>query len=94
MKIKIIAITEWWEDHQQILGDASHEGDREVESLVEEEKVKKIDENKADGLPFVCEAEDVEDALQQYNDTVCEYDYLKAIECDWEEVDDEEGEAA
>ena len=86
MKIKITGITEWEEDHALIAGDASHEGCREVEHLVEEERVNKIDNNKAPGLPFICEAEDEDEALEKYNDACCNNDYLIAVECDWEEV--------
>ena len=94
MKIRINEITDWEEDTWLAAGDASHNGDRAIQRLLEAEKVEKIDNGKAKGLPFVCDAEDADDALQQYNDANCEYDYLKAAECDWEEVDDEEGEAA
>ena len=86
MKIKIVEITRWEEDTWLAAGDASHNGDREVDRLIEAEKVEKMDNGNARGLPFVCDAENVEDAIQQYNDTYCEYDYLKAVECDWEEV--------
>jgi hypothetical protein len=69
-------------------GDASHEGDRAVQRLLEAERDKKIDEGNWDGLPFVCEAEDIEEAIEKYNDAHCEYDYIKATDCDWEEVAD------
>ena len=86
MKIKITDITDWEEDSYMIAGDASHEGDRAVQRLLEGERVKKIDNGEAEGLQFVCEAEDIDEALQKYNDAYCEYDYLKAAECDWAEV--------
>lgn len=54
MKIKITNILDWEEDTQMMDGDASHEGWRAVQSLLEEERVKKIDEEEAEGLPFVC----------------------------------------
>ena len=88
MKIKITEITDWEEDSNMMSGDASHEGWRAVESLLEEERVKKIDNGEADGLPFICEAEDEEEALEKYNNANCEYDYLKASGCDWEEVEE------
>jgi hypothetical protein len=86
MKIKITDITDWEEDTQMMDGDASHEGDRAVQRLLEEERVKKIDEGEWDGLPFVCDAEDIEEAIEKYNDAYCEYNYIKATDCDWEEV--------
>ena len=84
MKIKIIEITKWEEDTRLIAGDASHTGDREVDKLVESEKIEKIDNGIAQGLPFICDADDVDSALEQYNHSICEYDYLKAAECDYE----------
>ena len=86
MKIKIIEIIEWEEDSRLIAGDASRNGDRAVERLVEEEKIKKIDNGIAEGLPFICDAEDEDDALEQYNNAICEYDYLKASACEFEKI--------
>ena len=65
-------------------GDASREGWRDVQKLLEDEKVKKIDNGKAEGLPFVCEAENEEEALEKYNAEYCALDYLKATECEGE----------
>ena len=50
-----------------------------------EERVRKIDEGVAVGLPFRCEADSIEEALECYNDTHCEYEYLQATECEYEE---------
>lgn len=86
-KFKIVEITEWWKDERLIEGDASHEGWRAVTELVEEEEDEKQNGEWTKGLPFVCEAEDEEEAIQKYNDEICEYDYLKAIGCEWEEVE-------
>ena len=83
-KFTITEITEWIEDDHVMAGDASHEGRRAVQRLLEEERVRKLDEGKAEGLPYECEAEDIEDALDQYNEEHCRYDYLKAAECDYE----------
>ena len=86
MKIKITNITKWEEDHHLIAGDASHNGDRAVQHLVEAERVSKIDNGNAPSLPFICEAEDEYEALEKYNAECCLYDYFIAVECDWEEV--------
>lgn len=88
MKIKITEITDWEEDNYMMDGDASHEGNRAVQRRLEEERVEKIDNGNSKGLPFVCEAENEEDALEKYNEQFCEYDYLKASECEWEEVEE------
>ena len=86
-KYTITEITEWEEDSAMIAGDASHEGDRRVQTLLESERVNKIDNGVAMGLPFACKAENVDDAIEQYNDAHCRYDYLKAVEAEFfEEV--------
>ena len=89
MKIKITNILDWEEDTQMMDGDASHEGWRPVQSLLEEERVKKIDNEEAEGLPFVCEAKDEDEALEKYNEKFQSGAYLKASSCDWEEVEEE-----
>ena len=83
---RISEITDWEEDTQMMHGDASHEGWRDVQQLLEEERVKKIDNNGWEGLPFFCEAEDEEEAIDKYNAKFCECEYIKAIEADCEEV--------
>lgn len=88
MKIKITEITDWVKDERLMEGDASHEGWKAVHDLVREEEEEKQYGEWTKGLPFVCEAEDEEDALQMYNDEICEYDYLKAEGCEWEEVEE------
>lgn len=84
MKITITDIIEWEEDTWLIAGDASHEGSRAVQRLLEQERVRKEDEEWKTGLPFTCEAEDLDDALDQYNEQFCQYDYLKAIDADYD----------
>lgn len=87
MKIKIIDIIEWSEDTALVMGDASHNGYDNVNSLLEEEIAKKVKSCElAKGLPFVCEANDEDEALEKYNAAYCEYDYMKASRCDWEEM--------
>lgn len=85
MEITITAIMEWAEDFQAQAGDASHVGWRSVQQVLEDERVRKLDNEWTEGLPFTCEAEDIEDALEQYNEKYCECDYLKASVCDWDE---------
>lgn len=83
-KFKIVEITEWEKDTWMMEGDASHHGWNPVDKrLVEEEEEKAEGWNK--GLPFECEAESLEDAIQEYNDTYCQFDYLKAVEVEVEE---------
>lgn len=83
---RINEITDWEEDSHMMEGDASHEGLREVQKLLEEERVKKIDNGEWKGLPYICEAENEIEALEKYNEKFCENDYIKAVEADCEEV--------
>ena len=83
---RINEITDWEEDSALMAGDASHEGDRAVQRRLEEERVRKIDNNEWNCIPCVCKANTEEEAIEQYNATYCKYDYLKATEADCEEV--------
>lgn len=84
MKIIINEITEWEKDNALINGDASHEGDQKVRDLIAEEEDKKLYSSEAWnlGLPFECEAENKDEALDLYNEKYCKYDYLKAVDCE------------
>ena len=84
MKVKITSIVNWAEDTALIAGDASHNGNDAVRSLLEDERTKKMRDGSAVGLPFICEALSIDDAVEQYNNAFCEFDYLKASECEWE----------
>lgn len=83
---RINGITKWEEDSRAMNGDYGHISDRDIQRILEDERVKKIDNNECDGLPFVCEAENEEEALEKYNEKYCEYDYLKAVEAECDEV--------
>lgn len=84
MKFTLTDITDYFKDEQAIAGDASHEGYRAVMRLVVEEEKRKVDDGKWDGLPFTCEAADIDDAIDCYNEEVCRYDYIKALAADYE----------
>lgn len=87
MKITIIGITEHWVDDQMMSGDASHEGWTDVNHLYAEEYERKVNNNEWEGLPFTCEADSIDEAIDIYNERVCEYDYIKALnaDCDYDE---------
>lgn len=87
MKITIIGITEHWEDEPMMHGDASHEGWASVNELYADEYRRKVENNEWDGLPFTCEADTIDEAIDQYNETVCECDYIKAVDADYETED-------
>ena len=82
-KYTITEITKWEEDSHMMDGDASRIGWREVDRILEGERVSKLDCGNVLGLPFTCEADSLEEALEKYNDAYYLYDYLKASECDF-----------
>lgn len=83
-KFTIIGITEWYEDDRLIDGDCSHEDPDDVRDMVNMEHERKECGDWIEGLPFTCMAENLDDALDQYNQKFCEYDYLKACDADYE----------
>lgn len=88
MKITITDITDHWKDEQMMDGDASHEGWGAVNTLYAEEYERKVENNEWEGLPFTCEADTIDEAIDQYNETVCGCDYIKAAEADYETEND------
>ncbi len=82
---RITGITEWVEDERLAAGDASHEGWEEVGARIAQERLDKHRAwGKVKGLPFECEAESLEEAIDLLNDSLFEYDYLKAGEVEYE----------
>lgn len=88
MKIRIKEITGWREDQALIAGDASRNGDRAVQRILESERVQKIDKGGSEEsyLPFDVEADSIDEALDKYNELFHKYDYLKADEAEHEIV--------
>ena len=87
MKFKIIEINDWTEDVQAEMGDSSHMSDGDIMRLKLEEYEEKVEQGKWPGLPFVCEAESEEEAVDKYNAAHCEYDYYKATEAGFEDLE-------
>ena len=97
-KITIIEVTEGEKDPTAISGDASHEGDRAIEQLLEAEKVAKEDTTEwhDSNLPLTIECDLDEDAqqdaeeaaIEHLSDSVCQYDYLKpsAVEIEYSAI--------
>jgi len=85
MKMTITEITGWTEDVQAEMGDASHMGDGDVMRLKLEEYEKKVEGNEWPGLPFTCEAESEDEAIEKYNEEHCGSDYYKAESAEFEE---------
>lgn len=90
MKMTITGITGWVEDEHMEMGDASHIGDLEVMKLKVAEHEKKIENNDWPGLPFTCEADSPEEAVEKYNEQCCKYDYYLAEEAEFEDIHERE----
>lgn len=84
---KIIDITEWDVKRNEIAGVCSHTGDNYNIALGEaEEKIEELKTQGGEGLPFVCEAEDEEDALNKYNEKYYGEEDYQASEAEIVEV--------
>jgi hypothetical protein len=92
MKITLTDIIGYYEDERAIEGDASREGYGAVKRQVAEEWERKVEENEWEGLPFTCEADTEDEAIELYNEEYCRYDYIKAAEADFvaEDLPDDE----
>ena len=56
-----------------------------IEFINSDEYERKVEENEWPGLPFTCEAESEDEAIEKYNNKHCDYDYYKAVEAEFEE---------
>jgi len=83
---RITEILEWTEDSYMMDGDASHEGYAAVQELLVEERRSKetFEPEKCGILPFVCKANDIDEAIEKLNERFFEYDYLKVQDVDYE----------
>ena len=85
MKITITEILEWEEDQMTAASIYSHEGTREYQRCLEAERVEKEDNQWTKGLPFTCEASDIDEAIEKYNDEFCPWPHiLKASDVDYD----------
>ena len=82
-KFTIVEITDWEKDFQMMNGDSSHMPESDILSKCAEEYESKVENNEWPGLPFSCEAASEDEALDKYNETVCPYDYIRAIDADF-----------
>lgn len=88
MKFKITHIYGWEEDVHAEMGDCGHMSDGDIMRLKLEEYEKKVEQCEWPGLPFVCEAESEDEAIDKYNEANCELDYYKATEAEFEDRHD------
>lgn len=89
MKFIITEVLDWELDEHEMAGDSSRMPDHEIDELKVDEYNRKIEEGNWPDLPYECDAEDEEDAIEQYNSDCCRGDYYKATEVAFA---DEEGE--
>lgn len=78
MKMKTVAIEDWELDEHEMAGDSSRMSDHDIDELKVDEYNRKIENGE-------CDAEDEEDAIEQYNNECCCGDYYKATEAVFEE---------
>lgn len=84
MKYKILEITDWEEDVTEEMADSGHISDGDIMRLKLEEYEEKIENGEWPGLPFECESESEEEAIDMYNEEFCAGDYYKAIGADFD----------
>ena len=89
MKFIITEVLDWELDEHEMAGDSSRMPDHEIDELKVDEYNRKIEEGDWPDLPYECDAEDEEDAIEQYNSDCCRGDYYKATEVVF--ADEEEG---
>lgn len=83
-KVTIIAITNWERDEYEIVASSGHMSDGDIMRLELEEYETKVENENWPGIPFRCEAVNAEDAIDQYNQANCRFDYYKATEAEFE----------
>ena len=82
-KFKITEITEWDICRSEIEGDCSHTGENYNIALGHAEEMRdELEESGGAGLPFVCEAEDADEALAKYNEEHYCGEYVQAAKAD------------
>lgn len=90
MKITILKITNYEQNTSEMEYDEPHIGKNQVMRNFKEEVERKVENNEWEGLPFTCEADDIDEALDLYNNQFCKSEYLYATEAEYEEEDDVE----
>ena len=93
-KFTIVEITDWEKDSHMMAGDSCHIPESDILLHYANEYKTKVEEGKWPNLPFTCEAEDEDEALDKYNETCGRFDYIRAIDAEFEEDDEDEEEEA
>ena len=94
--MKTFMITEiigWHEDSWKIRGAASHEGCESVRNILDKEYCQKnldnFEKNYRGVLPFVCTAENIDEAIDKLNARHFDYDLLKVQDVDYKIITNE-----
>ena len=85
-KFTVVEITDWWRDDHEMAGDGCHMPESDILYRLAKETEEKVEDGKWPGLPFTCEAEDEEEALEKYRLKFCDGDYIIPIDADIEKV--------
>jgi len=85
-KFTIVEITDWERDEHEMAGDGCHMPESEILYRLAKETEEKVENNKWPGLPFTCETEDEDAALEKYRMKFCDGDYIVPIGADIEKV--------
>ena len=88
MKYTITEIVDWEKDTREMDADYGHMSEGDIMRRELNEYEEKIENGKWPGLPFECEAEDEDEALEKYNDECCGGDYYKATEAEFADPDE------
>lgn len=89
-RFKIHEIIDWEKDRSLLAGDCCHMPESEVMLGYDKEYEKKVERGEWPNLPFECEAEDEDEALEKYAKTMGRFDYIRPIDADIERMDETE----
>lgn len=86
MKIRITDVIDWYKDDAEMAGDCSHMPLSEVLFKEAEETAQKVERSEWPGIPFVCDADGGESAMDKYIREHCYGDYIIPSDVQWEAV--------
>lgn len=79
-KFTIVEIIDWEEDRHAMAGDACHMPDSDVEEFHAKQYGERVEKGNWPNLPFVCEAESEDAAIDKYNKSLGRFNYLYAVD--------------
>ena len=84
-KFTIVEIIDWEEDSYAMAGDACHMPNSDVEEFLAEQYRERVENGNWPNLPFTCEAADEDDAIERYNESLGEFNYICAVDAEFAE---------